>query len=277
MSAAGADTFAQRWFAGTELYGDDLRGAELERWFADERDAYHALGAGEGEGRYGYHALNVFHGFSRLPAGERFGHVLGFGSNVGEELLPILPRIGRLTLLDSSPHYEVASLHGRPLQYRLAGPDGRIDLPDADVDLVSALSVLHHIANVSQVLHELARVLRPGGWLLLREPVHTMGDWRRPRRGLTPRERGLPRAWLLQQLGEAGFVVQRSAPCVFAPWVRLVQLVRGNTHASPLLTRVDAVLARLFEPNSTYHRTTWWRKFAPSAQFIVARRAGRGS
>jgi hypothetical protein len=34
--------------------------------------------------------------------------------------------------------------------------------------------------------------LKPNGYLLLREPIISMGDWSFPRKGLTKNERGIP-------------------------------------------------------------------------------------
>lgn len=62
---------------------------------------------------------------------------------------------------------------------------GKIDLPDNTYDLITAFSVLHHILNVSFVLSELFRVLNYNGYLLIREPIHSMGNWNNQRPGLT--------------------------------------------------------------------------------------------
>ena len=48
-------------------------------------------------------------------------------------------------------------------------PDGSIPLPDACVDLVTCLMVLHHVPRPQALLGEARRVLRPGGTLLVRE------------------------------------------------------------------------------------------------------------
>jgi SAM-dependent methyltransferase len=49
--------------------------------------------------------------------------------------------------------------------------------PDASFDGVICALVLHHITNRRQLLAELHRVLRPGGWLLL-STTHPTSDWR---------------------------------------------------------------------------------------------------
>ena len=57
------------FFEGRALYGDDLSGAGLEQWFAEEAEGYADLGAKDAAGyTYGYHALNRHHGFRHLPS-----------------------------------------------------------------------------------------------------------------------------------------------------------------------------------------------------------------
>ncbi|WP_242149395.1 class I SAM-dependent methyltransferase [Sphingomonas sp. BAUL-RG-20F-R05-02] len=41
---------------------------------------------------------------------------------------------------------------------------GRIPLPDNSVDIITSFAVLEHVANPAQVVDEIYRVLRPGGW-----------------------------------------------------------------------------------------------------------------
>lgn len=63
-----------------------------------------------------------------------------------------------------------------PTIQRVAGEATGLLLGPASVDLVTVFHVLHHLADRPRALAEWARVLRPGGRLLLVEPRHT---WRR--------------------------------------------------------------------------------------------------
>ncbi len=55
---------------------------------------------------------------------------------------------------------------------RLLGPDGSLPLEHGSVDLVWCSEVLEHVADGMQLLHEVRRVLRPEGRLLVTVPYH---------------------------------------------------------------------------------------------------------
>jgi ubiquinone/menaquinone biosynthesis C-methylase UbiE len=55
---------------------------------------------------------------------------------------------------------------------RLLGPDGSLPLDHGSVDLVWCSEVLEHVADGMQLLHEVRRVLRPHGRLLVTVPYH---------------------------------------------------------------------------------------------------------
>jgi SAM-dependent methyltransferase len=55
---------------------------------------------------------------------------------------------------------------------RLLEPDGSLPLEHRSVDLVWCSEVLEHVADVSHLLVEVRRVLRPGGRLLVTVPFH---------------------------------------------------------------------------------------------------------
>ncbi len=55
---------------------------------------------------------------------------------------------------------------------RLVEPDGSLPLGHGEVDLVWCSEVLEHIPDAEQALHEVRRVLRTGGRLLLTVPFH---------------------------------------------------------------------------------------------------------
>jgi hypothetical protein len=97
-----------------------------------------------------------------------------------------------------------------------------------------------------------------------------MGDWRAPRRGLTKRERGIPRGLLEGGATAAGFSIVRATVCYFPPWVRLCQKFGRFPFTSKWATRIDAVLAQAFDFNYRYHRISLASRFAPASLFIVA-------
>lgn len=61
----------------------------------------------------------------------------------------------------------------------LIADGNRLDFPDHSIDLVMCNSVLHHLAEPQNVLSEIARLVKPGGAILLR-------DLRRPARLACP-------------------------------------------------------------------------------------------
>ena len=74
-------------------------------------------------------------------------------------------------LFSADADYRVADIgDAAPIRVRA---DGTIDHPDATVDLVTSFQVLEHVPDVRLYLDEAARILAPGGSLLL----STHGVW----------------------------------------------------------------------------------------------------
>ena len=265
----------QPHLSGQTLYGDDLAEEALRRWFEDEEEGYYGLAAGDGaEYSYGYHRLNHVHAFRHL-ADRRFGRCLAIGCARGDELAPVSAQIDEIVCLEPAEKWWSDRLHGRPATYLKPSHSGGIPLADASVDLILCLGVLHHIPNVSYVLRELARVAAPGAIALIREPVHSMGDWRKPRPGLTRHERGIPSHWFVARLREAGFRIVRQAPCVFPALARIGQRAGvGQPYNSRLLVALDSLVSRLTAWNDHYHRDTFLKKLAPSSIYFLVEREG---
>jgi SAM-dependent methyltransferase len=260
------------YFAGRKLLGDDFSPAQIEGWFAQERDAYAELGGfARNTYRYYYHALNRIHGFRHLPVGRRFPHALSVGGAFGDEALPVLERIDRLTILDSSTRYEPHQLGGVPVEYERARPDGQMPISDDTFDLLLCFGVLQYVPNVSTVVEEFLRVLRPGGYALLREVTTSLGDWRRPRKGLSRCERGVPLPILRGIVRGAGFEVMHETRCMFPPLGRLAFRL-GLGYNSAGVVALDRLACKLFGWNQRYHATHSWQKFRPTSVFLVLRR-----
>ena len=260
----------ETYLSGNTLYGDDFNESQINEWFEDEKEGFAGIYANdEVTYIYGYHALNKFHGFNYLPK-KSFKKVLGFGSAFGEELLPIKNLIESATIVDPSDAFVQDSVYGIPLSYVKPLPDGSLPFDNNTFDLMTCFGVLHHIPNVSSVVSELARVLQPEGYLLIREPIVSMGDWREPRRGLTKRERGIP-LHILQTIAKTnGLEIVKNSLCDF-PVTEKVFLKLGiyNTYFATL---IDYWLANIFAWNLNYHPKNTLQRFRARSAFLVLRK-----
>lgn len=274
MSALEGSDFGplEPYFSGRRLYGNDFSEEQIREWYEDEREGYADLGAKDaGAYEYVYHALNEQHGFRHLPD-RSFSRVLGIGSAYGDEFAPIADRIDEVTILEPSESFVRDEVHGKPARWVKPVAGGTLPFADCSFDLVTCLGVLHHIPNVTHVVNEIHRCMRPDGWALVREPVVSMGDWRRPRAGLTSRERGIPLAILRDTLVGAGFRVVHEAPCVFPPVQKLWHAFGREAFNSGIGARLDAVLSRALRSNLSYHADSFMKRFRPVAVYCVLTR-----
>jgi SAM-dependent methyltransferase len=262
--------------SGAILRGDTFDPYEIEAWFAHEREGYSTLNKAldpapvedVGDGTYGHHLCNTHHGFRFLPSG-RIPNALGIGSAYGHEFQPIADRIDNLTILEPGS-LRSKDVYGVPIRYVDPDPSGDIPFPDGTFDLITSFGTLHHIPNVSHVVGEMGRVTAQGGWVLAREPIRSMGDWRQPRRGLTKNERGIPRPILHQAFVDAGFTVVKETPCFFPTYSRLNRYKLGlGTQAGIAL---DQMLSALTTWNDRYHSTKPWHKVHATCVAIAARK-----
>ena len=260
--------------AGRSLYGDDFCATEIEQWFVDEREGYFNLhfrdAAKESpqEPIYTYAAVAAQHGYRWLEK-RQYTHALGIGSAHGAELQPVLARSARVTVLEPSDGFAATQINGKPVAYIKPQASGLMPFADSSFDLIICFSVLHHIPNVSTVLREIQRVLAPGGHALLREPTHSMGDWRISRRGLTKNERGIPLPIFRSMLDSIGLKIIRETRCMFSVIPRLEPLIRRPVWTIPSIVWADAWLCRLPIWPDRYHATRFWQKFRPTCVAYV--------
>jgi SAM-dependent methyltransferase len=261
----------QDYFSGTRLYGDDFDEQGILEWYRDEEAGYFKLwGENRVAGFYDYHALNERHAFRYLPAGS-LGKLLSFGGANGEEVRPVAARTSGVVIVEPAT-YDTRELGGVPVEYRRPVPVGPLPAVDSEFSLVTCFAALHHIPNVSWIVREFSRVLAPGGYALIREPVISMGDWRQPRRGLTPRERGIPLGVFDEILGQAGFDVVRRVRCVHPLTPRIAALLRINTFNSQAMVYLDSILSALHVVSGRYHAEYWWQKLRPASVAYVLRK-----
>lgn len=263
-------------FAGRKLYGDDFTPEQIEQWFQQESEGYADLGNKDlSTYTYQYHTLNHIHGFRHLAKNKIFENVLGFGAAWGYEFEPLINRIGKLTIIEPSDHLRSEQIgRVRPV-YVKPRMDGLLEFPDNSFDLVTSFSTLHHIPNVSHVLSEIIRVLKPGGTLLLREPINSMGDWRQSRPGLTSNERGIPLSHFDNLFKDLNVEVISRGHC-FTMTYHLQKLL-GGILKKPLYSlgwyiRFDRLLSSLLKNNVRYHAIKKRHRVAPTTIFFVIRK-----
>lgn len=269
MADNADDIEMEVYFSGKKLYGNDFSERQIEEWFADEAEGYFNLTESTGvDYAYGYHALNRRHGFSFLPK-RRYNHVLGVGSAYGDELKPILKYSDRISILEPSDGFKSTNLQGVPVNYAKPIASGSLPFDSNSFDLITCLGVLHHIPNVSKVVEEFYRVLNTGGHALIREPIISMGDWRRPRSGLTKRERGIPLAALREFVTKAGFKIVRERKCMFSLSSRLRHIVGGSVFNNAAVVALDELFCTLPLWTKAYHACNAAQKLRPTAVYYV--------
>lgn len=255
--------------SGRRLWGDDFAEEQIREWFADEQQAFGDISASAGlDSVYYCHELNRRHLFQHLPRGT-YGHCLAIGCGAGQELALIARQVRHITAIEPVKRQWRKTISGVSATYCFPDPTGKIPLPDASVDVVTAFAVLHHIPNVSYVLSEIARVLKPRGILLAREPISSMGDWRLNRPGMTKRERGIPTNIFYSML-VSHFDIIRLTKCSFAPLARLSAALKVEAFNSRILVTLDRALSCLFEWNDVYWRDSFLKRLAPGVLAVVA-------
>lgn len=257
------DVSGSEFFSGAALYGDDLDEPGIRKWYRQEEQGYYCLTQTYGRYTYSYRALNEFQSYRHLTG--RYSCCLAMGCAGGDDVAPLAPLVDRFVAIEPAEQWWRARINGTLAEYRKPSILGDIPMPEGSVDLVVCLETLHHIPNASHVLGEMARVLRPGGRMILREPVCTMGDWRVPRRGLTPNERGFPPAWFDSRMPLLGLRILRKRYCSFPLTTRLARFLHlGPAYNNRLLVRLDSVLSGLTKWNLHYHRDSIAKKIAPT-------------
>ncbi len=261
---------------GNKLYGDDFSEKEIVQWFDYEKEAYADLYENPSENNtYYYNTLNILQGFRYLPKDKKYPKVLGFGSAYGNEFLPISKQIGELFILEPSDTLVAKNIFDIPSRYIKPQLNGKLDFPDDYFDLIICFGTLHHIANISSVFSEMARTLNKGGYMLIREPIISMGDWRNPRKGLTKCERGIPLSIF------RGIIKKNSIQIVkenlFLSMTFFLGRVLKNWVKKPIYTyqtylQIDRFLSWILAWNQTYHAKSIWERMAPTNVFYVLKK-----
>ena len=104
-----------------------------------------------------------------LPAGSR---VLDAGCGTGNLTRPLGERGYQVLALDSSPHMlQRARMKHPHLQFQSGDLGGVLPFPSESFDAITCSNVLYTLPDPAAALQEFRRVLRPGGKLVVTNPV----------------------------------------------------------------------------------------------------------
>jgi ubiquinone/menaquinone biosynthesis C-methylase UbiE len=263
--------------AGQVLAGDDYTPQQISRWYAEEKEAFYFYDNGNSkiDAHDAYLRTLTLRLAEKALRNRRGQHrtMLVLGPGTGLEIDSILNYDSAIKVIfvEASENLREGLLTRFPRSIVLPPKEsGELSIESNSIDIVLALSVLHHIPNVSYLLKEFARVLRNEGYAILREPCSSMGDWRTAR-GLTPNERGIPRSWMLKNARRFQLeAVTRPVPILFNPLSRLIKKIKCDDF---MLTSayfwLDYSLSNLLSINDWYWRDTWLKKIGPSGYFYV--------
>jgi SAM-dependent methyltransferase len=257
---------------GGGIFGDHFSPEQIQEWYEQEAEAYAQMaGVHVTENTYN-HYLNKLYGYKYLEHVETFDKALGFGSSWGYEFLPIIDKIKELYIIEPSLQTRSEQLGNITPIYYTPTPSGTIHCNDNTFDLITVIDAMHHVPNVTFVLNQLFRVLKPNGYLLLREPITSMGDWRVPRKGLTKNERGIPENVLDEIIKDNNIqVVQKHLYACMTPFFRRIS--HGNPFFnSEIYYNFDKYLSKLFAFNRYYHPTNKLKRIAPQCAFYVMKK-----
>ncbi len=261
------------FLTGDKLFGDDFTIEQIQKWYEEEAEAYADLEDNKNrkDSDYGYHELNKLHGFNKIKS-ETLDQVLGFGSAWGYEFAPIVSKINNLTIIDPSDNLVNNKIGHLTPKYVKPEVNGKLIFNENSFDLITCFGTLHHVPNVSFVVKELYRVLKPGGYLLIREPINSMGDWTKPRPGLTVNERGIPVSIFDAIFKEKGAKIVSKQYCL--TMTSFLQRKIGNKINKKIFTyksyiALDRFLSKLLKNNVKYDPNTKWERISPTSIFYV--------
>jgi SAM-dependent methyltransferase len=247
----------------------------IKQWYEQESEGYANLGnKNKSKYSYGYHIINKVYGFIKLE-NNYFENVLGFGSAWGYEFDPIIMKIKNLTIIEPSDQLRNDKIDKLIPKYVKPEIDGSLKFKTNSFDLITCFGTLHHIPNVSFVLRELIRVLKPNGYILLREPIISMGDWNFPRKGLTKNERGIPIKFFDNIFKyEPVDIISREFCFTATNFIQktIGRLLKKSVYSYKSYVVFDKLISFLLKGNVHYHAEKMIHRIAPSSIFYIIKK-----
>ena len=260
------------YLTGEKLYGDDFTEEEILQWYEQEKEGYADIYGETWENReYEYRNITNKYAYKYLKDIKRFDNVLGFGASWGYELYDIIDKVNNLVIIDPSLKTRSSKIGDVIPLVVIPSHTGIIPFEDNKFDLITCFGTLHHIPNVTFLMKELHRVLKPGGIICIREPIKSMGDWNYRRKGATACERGIPINIFDKIIANLGYsIINRS--CCYTCRGFFQRTFGYKFSISKSYHQLDKYLSTMLERNIYYHPTSFWEKLCPSIVFYVLKK-----
>ena len=271
----GNNSEFEKYFTGEFLYGEDFNEIQTKQWFDEETNTNTNIGTKDcSYYSYSYHGINIYHGFKHLLKNKEKIRVLSIGGFYGDELIPKIREISEIFILEL-PNFKLPNPNINPVQknvkitYLEAVPSGKIPVENESIDLITCFITLHHLPKLKPTLNEINRSLKPKGIVMIREPIESLGDWRKYRKGLTKNERGIPIKILRNAILKSNFSILYERLCFFTPNSCLIGSLKIQLYNSIFFAFLDDLVCNYFPWKIRYHPKNLLQKIQPSCVFYI--------
>ncbi len=260
-----------------EPLGNDYGENEIEEWYRDEERFHNQFEDGlPGKSWVIYRTFDQGYAFEKYFHPKPESRVLDFGCAEGSDI----------ELLHAGHSFQLYGIDASETQlqrFRMRYPGseikkatqiGKIEYEEHFFDYIIVISTLHHIPNVSYVLSELARVLKPNGLMIIREPI----SYLRPvgqepaKKGTSPHERGIPEGFMLKEFDKLGLELLQMRYSFSTPVMLVVARITALEKVSRLVLIADRFVSMLLSLNTRYYRASLLEKIAPGGAYFVVRK-----
>lgn len=258
------------------LIGNDYNLEEIKNWY-DEEEKYHNQFTSGRNSADDYWI--IYEVFNRKYAIDKFtkltseSNVLSFGCAEGSDTAKLLKDYNfNLYGIEASDELIKAFENYFPkAKVRKAEIDGTINYPDNFFDYIFCFGVLHHIPNVSKILSEFKRVLKPGGVMILREPVCWMYSGENRPKDLSPNERGIPVSFFKNEFEKLDFDVIEIQKSFYKPLMSLLRRVNILSQFPNAVYFLDRIMCKLPSTDS-YYVKNFIDRFSPSSAYYIVKK-----
>lgn len=258
-----------------KLIGNDYNKKKIKQWYLEE-ETYHNNIVGDRWNKYPsiYEVFNNKYGFDKHFKPTSESRVLSFGCAEGLDLEKLYKKYSFLLYGLESSNSLINKFKRRfpKAEIKKADQKGKIDFEDNFFDYISILGVLHHIPNISFVLSELTRVLKPNGIMIIREPISSMRPTGVKPIGLSPNERGIPIDFFIKEFEKLNLKIIKYTYSFFPPLVILIEKFRIPKIILHRLYYLDKFLSTLSSNNLKYQRTTILERCAAGSAYYVVKK-----